>query len=368
MIIGQDEIKSLLEVACEDNLPALLVGETGTGKTSMVRELAENHKKTYSRFSITGETTVDDFVGKYILKNGETVWQDGALLTAAKKGHYLVVDEINAALPEILFVLHSLLDDDKYIMVPQKDNSIIRPHKDFRFFATMNPVDEYAGTKELNKAFHSRFAMVLEVKYPDRQTEVQILTENTSVKKDMAQKMVDVAVGVRQAKQAEKLFYTLSTRDLIYWGKLTEKLGIHRAFRVSIKNKGGEDGPTIETIYTKVFSDYKKAEENKLVMNIEFYQEENKKLERSKARINQEAMQEIQKEKAVIKEMEKRVKKMIADNLKKVKGDLNTNKSSLKSRMEDKAVQAAAFNRDANGKFAKKVTKAEDIDINDLPF
>lgn len=272
IIKGQDTAKDLLETACKRDLAALLVGETGTGKTSLVREVAHKHGRTYTRFSITGETTVDDFVGKYILKNGETKWQDGILLTAIKKGHYLVVDEINAALPEILFVLHSLLDDDKYVIVPQKDNATVKPHKDFRFFATMNPVDEYAGTKELNKAFMSRFAMVLDIKYPSRATETDVLVQRTGVKLEEAMKMVDVAIGVRRAKQDDKIFYTFSTRDLIFWGDLVEDLGIHPAFRVAIRNKSLEDGEAIEKIYQKVFSDYQReTTKNKEFTNFEYW-------------------------------------------------------------------------------------------------
>lgn len=286
LIQGQEANKKLLTIASEVDLPILLVGETGTGKTSLVRELAEEVDRPYSRFSITGETTVDDFVGKYILRGGETVWQDGALLTAIKGGHYLVVDEINAALPEILFVLHSLLDDDKFVVIPQKDNSIVKPHKNFRFFATMNPVDEYAGTKELNKAFMSRFAMVLLVEFPDRQTETNVLIERTGVKSEDATRMVDVAIGVRQAKKQDKVFYTFSTRDLLFWGSLVDKLGLHQAFRVTIRNKGMEDADVLEQIYQKVFTDYRREETTTPnLTNLDFYKEERKKLEREKAKI-----------------------------------------------------------------------------------
>lgn len=327
MIEGQEAIKELLNVAVEDDLPTLLVGETGTGKTSLIRELADKFGQTYTRFSITGETTVDDFVGKYILKDGETKWQDGILLTAIKKGHFLVVDEINAALPEILFVLHSLLDDDKYVIVPQKDNSTVKPHKKFRFFATMNPVDEYAGTKELNKAFHSRFAMVISVQYPAVSIETKILQDRTGVSIHDARKMVDVAVNIRKAKNSETVFYTMSTRDLLYWGKLLDKLGIHRAFRVAVKNKATGDEGEIEKIYQKTFTDYKKVDEKKLETNLEWFEKEHKKIETMKKDIRGEVEKDVKKdlklefdkisqEKSTLTLMEKRLKEKIREGLK----------------------------------------------------
>ncbi len=98
----------LLEKAVEAKLPVLLIGETGTGKTHAVKTLASKNGKKYTRIGLTGETSVDEFVGRIGLKSGETHWQDGVLLQAMKKGHYLLIDEVNAALPEILFVLHQL--------------------------------------------------------------------------------------------------------------------------------------------------------------------------------------------------------------------------------------------------------------------
>src|SRR5206468_1631140 len=115
-------------VAIKSDKPALIIGETGCGKTSIVRELAHKHDHKFMRFNLTGETSVDEFVGKYTLVNGETVWQDGILLEAMKQGAFLVVDEINVALPEILFVLHSLLDDDKFVVVANHNGEIVRPH------------------------------------------------------------------------------------------------------------------------------------------------------------------------------------------------------------------------------------------------
>ena len=180
-ILGQESVKKLLELSADEDMPVLLVGDTGCGKTSLVRNLAAKRGKQFSRFNLTGETTVDEFVGKFILKDSETVWQDGLLINAMKGGHYLVVDEVNAALPEILFVLHSLLDDDKYIVLAGDKGQIVRPHKDFRFFGTMNPVDEYAGTKDLNKSFKSRFNMVIKMDYPNRGIETCIIKERAKL-------------------------------------------------------------------------------------------------------------------------------------------------------------------------------------------
>jgi MoxR-like ATPase len=281
-IIGQDHNKKMLNVAIDKNMPVLLIGETGTGKTSLIREQAIERKQPLSRFNLTGETTVDEFVGKYELEGGKTVWRDGLLLTAMKEGKWLVVDEINVALPEILFVLHSLLDDDKFVTVSNHLGEVVKPHKDFRFFGTMNPVDEYAGTKELNKAFQSRFNMILKVNYPDNVTEAKIVQDKAGVEEATANKMADVAVALRKAKADDKIFYTCSTRDLIQWGLLVEDLGLEDAFIVSVLNKANGDAKKIVEVYDSIVGKYIELEDQGYTLSIDWFESAAKKLVEAK--------------------------------------------------------------------------------------
>lgn len=259
-ILGQDKIKKHLKVAIEANMPVLLVGDTGTGKTTIVKDLADKVQKTWVRFNLTGETTVEEFVGKYTLSNGETQWQDGVLLSAMKQGHWLIVDEVNVALPEILFVLHSLLDDERAVMVANHDGEVVKPHEQFRFFATMNPVDEYAGTKDLNKAFKSRFGMILNMDYPTPRFETAILESKGQVDGQLAAKLVDIAVTLRKAKKAGQIFYTCSTRDLLQVAALAKPLGIAEAIKVAIVSKANGDGRAVIDLIKRIDQAYAQVE------------------------------------------------------------------------------------------------------------
>lgn len=283
-IVGQDHNKKMLNIAISKDLPVLLIGETGTGKTSIIREQAIVRKADWVRFNLTGETTVDEFVGKYELEGGKTVWRDGILLQAMKKGQWLIVDEINVALPEILFVLHSLLDDDKFVVVASHSGEVIKPHKEFRFFATMNPTDEYAGTKELNKAFQSRFSMVLKLHYPDNETESRIVQDKTGVDASTANKMADVAAALRKAKEEDKIFYTCSTRDLLQWGNLVNELDLEDAFIVSILNKANGDADAMVQIYDKIVGKHIALEKKGYTLSIDWFTKEAKKIETERAK------------------------------------------------------------------------------------
>lgn len=228
-------------VAITKKMPILLVGETGTGKTSLVRYLASKTNNAFRRVNHNGGTTVDDILGKMLINEKGTYWVDGVLVEAMKKGYWYFADEINAASPEINFVYHGLLDDDGYIVLPENNGEIVRPHPNFRFFAAMNPNGDYAGTKELNKALMSRF-LVVKVDYPAPATEAKILKERTKIPLEVAEKMVEFATAIRANHSKQKMSLVISTRDLLMWAVM---YGVYGKYLVSaeiaILNKASAD-------------------------------------------------------------------------------------------------------------------------------
>lgn len=220
-IVFEDNKKIMeqVAVAVSYKMPVLLIGETGTGKTSLVRHLAHETKNAFVRVNFNGGTTVDELVGRWTLEKGETKWVDGLLVMAMKKGYWFHADEINAASPEINFVLHSLLDDDARIVLVEKGDEVVIPHENFRFFAAMNPPTEYAGAKELNKALLSRF-MVANVDFPPPKVEAKILVSRTKISEDTAERMVRFAGEVRTLHGKGEVHFVLSTRDLLMWATM----------------------------------------------------------------------------------------------------------------------------------------------------
>jgi len=239
-----EDNKKILEqvsLAISRRLPVLLVGETGTGKTSLVRFLANRTNNAFRRVNHNGGTTVDDIVGKILINKEGTFWVDGVLIEAMKKGYWYLADEINAASPEINFIYHCLLDDDGYIVLPEKNGEIIRPHKNFRFFAAMNPNTDYAGTKELNKALLSRF-LVTKVDFPSPKLEAKILVDRTGITIAVANKMVQFASEIRANHSKQKMSFVLSTRDLIMWSTMFRVYGKYLiSAEMTILNKASVD-------------------------------------------------------------------------------------------------------------------------------
>jgi MoxR-like ATPase len=270
-IYGNNEVLSTLEIAFTENLPTLLVGQTGTGKNTILRFIAEKMGRTdIVRINLTGETTVEDLLGRVQLVNGNTQDQDGNVTLGVRNGKVVILDEINACQPEVLFALQSLLDDDHSLTLPSGE--VVKAHKDFRVFATMNPNSGYVGTKSLNKAFMSRFGVVLEVDYVDPATEVELLSSVVpkADKKDLLI-MVETARIARHRLANDQLSFPISTRDLIYWATMTVKLNdITKAFQHTVLNKADSDKRDLLQILNEAIresastSDYREELEKKI--------------------------------------------------------------------------------------------------------
>ncbi len=245
--------KKLLEqvgIAVGQGKPVLLIGETGTGKTSLVRHLAYKTNNAFVRVNHNGGTTIEDLAGRWLIDgSGQTVWVDGLLVEAMKNGYWFDADEINVAGADINFIYHSLLDDDGRVILAEKGNEVVIPHKNFRFFATMNPPSEYAGGKEMNKALVDRF-VVCKVDFAAPDVERDILVARTGIPADVAENMVRCAGEVRIMHQKEEVHFVFSTRTLLQWADMFKvyKRYILAAETTVLNKIGGDDFEAIRDL------------------------------------------------------------------------------------------------------------------------
>lgn len=239
------------------NLPVLLIGETGVGKTLAVRYLAWKTNNGLRRVNLNGATTVDEFVGKLLINEQGTYWLNGVLVDAMLSGDWILLDEINACLPEIAFSLHSLLDDDHMVVLMEYDGRIIHPHANFRVFSSMNPSEEarYGGTKILNEALLDRFPVVLRMEYLIEDEEIEaVITQSGNMNRDLVARMVKVARDVREAIHNEKIFGSFSTRRVIDWARMALTFDAHESAQYTVLSKLNRyDIDTVEDIIDLYF-------------------------------------------------------------------------------------------------------------------
>ena len=166
-----------------------LKGHMGTGKDHDIEQLAAKLKYPYYRIPLSGEVRDVTLLGSVQLYGDglggtDSKWQDGELTRALRGPSFVNLSELNAAGPEVLFALHSLLDRHKKLELP--NGEVIELRNDTYIFGTMNPTSlrDYAGTQTLNKAFADRWVIwdkpfpnkiqlesIFKKKYPNLQDE-----------------------------------------------------------------------------------------------------------------------------------------------------------------------------------------------------
>ena len=158
--------------------PTFITGLSGNGKTLGVQQSCAELKREMIRVNITIETDEDDLLGGFRLQDGETVWHDGPVVNAMKKGAVLLLDEIDLASNKIM-CLQPVLEGNGIFL--KKIGQFVEPKDGFQIFATANTKGKgsddgrFIGTNILNEAFLERFPVTFEQAYPAAKIETKIL-------------------------------------------------------------------------------------------------------------------------------------------------------------------------------------------------
>lgn len=211
--------------------PLILIGHTGTGKTSMVTQVAAFLSQPVIRANMNGQTSISDFVGFWGVKGSETYWVDGVLPFAMREGFWLIVDELDFAEPPILSVLNAVLERNGKLVLKEKGHEVVEPHPNFRIIATANAVGQmaecrglYQGTNIMNEAFLDRFqCYLIDYMQPDLEKKV-VQSTYPDLPGRLVHDMVGIVNQARVAFNQENLQCTFSTRRLLDWAEKTNHL------------------------------------------------------------------------------------------------------------------------------------------------
>ena len=166
-VVGQEEMIERLLLGLLTGGHVLLEGVPGLAKTLTVRSLAETIHATFERIQFTPDLLPADVVGTMIYNqgSGEFTVRKGPIFA-----NILLADEINRAPPK---VQSALLEGMQERQVTLGGETFPLPSP-FLVLATQNPIEQ-EGTYPLPEAQVDRFMLKLHVKYPDRDTEKEIM-------------------------------------------------------------------------------------------------------------------------------------------------------------------------------------------------
>ncbi len=218
---------------CGENL--LLAGPKATGKNVLAENLATLFGRPCWNISLSVQADAADLIGTDTFQNNEVMFRPGPVAMCARCGGFGILDEINMARNETLAVLHATLDFRRVIDVAGYDRIVLDDAT--RFIATMNY--GYAGTRELNEALTSRFA-VIEMPPATRDAVCRLLKrEFPGLKTKWAQQLADLFKELEnKCEGAEISTKSLDMRGMVSAVRLMEKgIGPDAALRMGIANK-----------------------------------------------------------------------------------------------------------------------------------
>ena len=267
------DVLAFLHDAAGDGL--FLTGPTGSGKTSLVTQVASRLNWPVQGVTCHGRMEIGALVGQFVLTNGSTRFVHGPLSVAARDGHLLILNESDLMDPSELAGLNDIIEGQP-LVIAENGGEVIRPHPQFRVFATGNSAGSgdgsglYQGVLRQNLAFMDRFRVV-QVGYPEAELEKQvILGAVPKMPETIVAKMIRVAEEVRRLflgsdREAGELTVTMSTRTLVRWASLSLTFkGAPNVFHYALEQAltaraEPEQREAIHRIAADVFGDYWEA-------------------------------------------------------------------------------------------------------------
>ena len=250
--------------------PGLITGLSGNGKTLMVEQVCAKAKRELFRVNITKMTDEDDLLGGFRMVDGDTVWLDGPVIEAMRRGAVLLLDEIDLG-DEKLMCLQPVLEGKPILL--KKIMEIVAPAPGFTILATANTKGKgsddgrFIGTNVMNEAMLDRIAWTVEQEYPSVAVEKKIITKELESAGrpdvDFAEKLVNWADIIRKTFYEGGVDEIIATRRLVHiakaYGIFADRM---KAVTFCLARFDDETKESFMDLYTKVDEQVIAVEEN----------------------------------------------------------------------------------------------------------
>ena len=175
-IIGQHEIIEhiLITLFCQGH--ALIIGVPGLAKTLLIKSVSEILDLKFSRIQFTPDLMPSDITGTEILEEDHaTGKREFKFFQGPLFANIILADEINRTPPKTQAALLEAMQEHK-VTAAGVSYTLDEP---FLVLATQNPIEQ-EGTYPLPEAQLDRFMFSLNITYPSRKEEIEIVKSTTS--------------------------------------------------------------------------------------------------------------------------------------------------------------------------------------------
>ncbi len=209
-VAGQEV--ALFEHAWRKRLPVLIKGPTGVGKTRFVAHMAARLGLPLFTVACHDDLTAADLVGRHLIQDGQTVWNDGPLTRAVREGGICYLDEVVEARKDTTVVIHPLADHRRSLPIDRTGELLHAPDS-FMLVVSYNPGYQNF-LKGLKPSTRQRFVS-LRFDFPDAEREETILCGETGCDPMLAKRLVTLGNSMRNLNNVD-LEEAASTRLLVY--------------------------------------------------------------------------------------------------------------------------------------------------------
>jgi len=184
-----------------------LYGRPGVGKTYAAYHKGRRRRGLYA-ITLTQDTAAAELRGHWVPCKGDFVWKDGPFTAALREGARLVVNELSHAPPDVLALLHPVLESVETARLTLPTGETVQPAAGFHAICTDNqPPDE------LPEALRDRFDAVLRIDEPHPEALARLVPSLRRAALRTFDLEPERAVSLRDWLTIQKLGEALGMRD-----------------------------------------------------------------------------------------------------------------------------------------------------------